>query len=122
MAAEPFIAIPLTKPAWMRSLITGHKPTLRTCPPSAQMIARCDVFAYRIARTRLRRLSPAKMCGSFEMNPRRFSEPSIGLPNMAALTLLFRSLMEYVETLPKSSGLRGYCEFTANPSEKFQER
>src|SRR5437879_1031047 len=56
------------------------------------------------------------------MKPSTFSEPSIGLPNMGALTLLFRSASGYVETEPKSRGLMGYCESTASPLDNFQGR
>src|SRR5262245_9444926 len=63
-----------------------------------------------MARIRLRRLSHARMCGSFAMNPRIFSEPSSGLANIEASTLLLRSANGYVETPPRSSGLIGYCD------------
>src|SRR5438552_6392802 len=79
------------------------------------MIGLFEDRAYNIARMRLRKLSPASMCGSLEIKPSMFSEPSIGLANMPVLTLLFRSAIGYVETPSKSSGLMGYWESTLNP-------
>src|SRR5262245_9239271 len=105
MAAEPFIAIPVTNPDAIKSLITGPKPTLTTWPPKPQRIGFPEEWAYRIARISVRRLSPARMCGSFDRKPGRFSEPSSGLPNMDALTLLLRDSSEYVEMPVKSKGL-----------------
>src|SRR5436190_1605180 len=55
------------------------------------------------------------MCGSLEMKPSMFSKPSIGLPNIPALTLLLRSWSGYVETPSKARGLMGYWESTIKP-------
>src|SRR5438552_12986692 len=101
--------------------MTGPRPTLMTCPPMAQIIGLFDDRAYRIARMRARKLSPARMCGSFDTKPSTFSEPSIGFPNMPAFTLLLRSARGYVETPSKSRGLMGYSESTINPRDKRPE-
>src|SRR6476646_6092580 len=114
MAAEPFIAIPVTNPDAIKSLMIGPRPTLTTCPPKPQRIGFPEEWAYRIVRTRLRRPSPARICGSFERKPGTFSEPSSGLPNMDVLTLLLRDSSEYVEMPAKSKGLMEYSESTMN--------
>src|SRR5215467_4367093 len=108
MAAEPFIAIPLTKPDCMRSFMMGPSPTLMTCPPNPHRIGFPEDRAYRMARISLRRLSPARMWGSFDMKPSTFSDPSNVFPNIDVLTLLLRDSNEYVEIPVKSRGWMRY--------------
>src|SRR5947199_445697 len=122
MAAEPFIAIPVINPACIRSLITGPSPTLMTCPPIPQMIGLFAERAYKMARMRARRSFPVRMCGSLDINPSTFSDPSIGLPNIPVCTVLLRSRSGYVETPLKFRGLVEYCESTVNPWDKFRGR
>src|SRR5947199_4989707 len=122
MADEPFISMPVINPACIRSLITGPSPTLMTCPPSPQMIGLFDERAYKTARMRARRSFPARICGSLDINPSTFSDPSIGFPKIPVCTLLLRSRSGYVETPLKFRGLVEYSESTVNPWDKFRGR
>src|SRR5439155_1688782 len=86
------------------------------------MIGLFDERAYKIARMRARRSFPARICGSLDIKPSTFSDPSIGLPNIPVCTLLLRSRSGYVETPLKFRGLVEYSESTVNPWDRFRGR
>src|SRR3984885_14449927 len=89
-SAAPFIAMPLTKPRFMRSISRGPRPTLMTWPPMPQRIALPALRESKIASRIRRKSSAARMRGSDSRKWAKLSPALWGRANWRKLTLFGR--------------------------------
>ena len=100
----PFIVIAETNPASINSIKTGASPTLMTCPPIPQTMARFRLRASWIAAHNLCSSRPAKMSGKQSRSLRRPAPRGTGFAKSAVVILLFRDASGYVRTRPSGMG------------------